>query len=1082
MAQKLYALLVGINDYAPEVGRLSGCRNDVDHFHGYLTDSFDKANLAIEVLKDADATRDNIIRQFRTHLGRATAADVAVFLYCGHGARWAAAKEWKEFYPDGKDEGLVCYDSRRENGAYPYDLADKELAVLLAEVAKKNPHLAVIFDCCHSGSGTRDVDAFTHPRVRQTHEVPSERPLDSYIDGYYAKLRASGAALSIPTSKHVLMAACDRTEKAYEAEDQRGLFTSTLLKTLAAANSTPSYADLFLRCRAAIRKEVDNQTPQFQALANFDARQGFLGRATPSSQAGRYSVSCSGGTWTINAGALHGLPTEPEKSVGVALYPEADGAQVVGQASTTVVGPQKSELRLDFNADPATRFSAEITSLPTPPMPVYFAGDATTIGSLGHALSEDRSVNVTLTDVEPGSRYALSIQNSELLLRQRDTGVVIQKVNVADAASKDSARLLLPALKQVARWERGLALQNHGTQMDTTLVDFVFDEALDGGGEHRHPGNEITLDYAKAGGSWKPIRGRVKVRNRTEQPLHAVLAYFSTAYGIHVLSNDPIPPGDGFVTVWGTGKDDYFHLARDTDNEAIDNFKLIVSTEPVDDFLLSQEDLVLGAMASSARAIGSVQPIKKLVHENEWFTKQLRFKVVRQVDYVGATDAVLAQGKIVVKGHPGLTANLSLSAAKVPTRGVGDGTDFYKAFERHGLEMLNFAGTRGDNQSVLELTGIENAASLNESPLQIEVRVPLKQDEGILPVVFDGQHVLLGGDPYKDDGGNTHISIDQIPEVPDNRRSLGGSLKLYFFKTYLKMSNVNRLRWVSFGPDGACEYHDSRLAEKVAAAQNVLLLVHGIIGDTEGMARGVKATGLDRRFDLVLTYDYENLTTPIEETARTLKAQLAAAGLNERDGRKLTLLVHSMGGLVSRWFVEREGGNAIVDHLVMCGTPNNGSPFGKIDAARKILNVLTSVAINYAPTFIPWSGALLFALNRSKRVTPTLEQMNPASEFIATLNASQDPGIRYTILAGDVGEYKPSADGLFEKLLAKIGQGAVFDALFGMRANDIAVSVESILGVESKRASAPIRKNVACHHLNYFVSDVGQAALTKVEW
>ena len=50
MSQKVYALLVGINDYAPEVGKLAGCLNDVDHFHAYLSGSFDQANLAVEVL------------------------------------------------------------------------------------------------------------------------------------------------------------------------------------------------------------------------------------------------------------------------------------------------------------------------------------------------------------------------------------------------------------------------------------------------------------------------------------------------------------------------------------------------------------------------------------------------------------------------------------------------------------------------------------------------------------------------------------------------------------------------------------------------------------------------------------------------------------------------------------------------------------------------------------------------------------------------------------------------------------------------------------------------------------------------
>jgi hypothetical protein len=35
------------------------------------------------------------------------------------------------------------------------DLADKELATLLAELAARRPHIAVILDCRHSGSGTR---------------------------------------------------------------------------------------------------------------------------------------------------------------------------------------------------------------------------------------------------------------------------------------------------------------------------------------------------------------------------------------------------------------------------------------------------------------------------------------------------------------------------------------------------------------------------------------------------------------------------------------------------------------------------------------------------------------------------------------------------------------------------------------------------------------------------------------------------------------------------------------------------------------------------------------------------------------
>jgi hypothetical protein len=35
MATQIYALLVGINDYPPHVGKLYGCVNDAQHVHDY---------------------------------------------------------------------------------------------------------------------------------------------------------------------------------------------------------------------------------------------------------------------------------------------------------------------------------------------------------------------------------------------------------------------------------------------------------------------------------------------------------------------------------------------------------------------------------------------------------------------------------------------------------------------------------------------------------------------------------------------------------------------------------------------------------------------------------------------------------------------------------------------------------------------------------------------------------------------------------------------------------------------------------------------------------------------------------------
>ena len=229
----------------------------------------------------------------------------------------------------------------------------------------------------------------------------------------------------------------------------------------------------------------------------------------------------------------------------------------------------------------------------------------------------------------------------------------------------------------------------------------------------------------------------------------------------------------------------------------------------------------------------------------------------------------------------------------------------------------------------------------------------------------------------------------------------------------------------------------------------------------------------------MLSYDYENLATPIDETARALGADLEAVGLGAGHGKNVTVLAHSMGGLVSRHFIERGGGDKVVDHLVMCGTPNEGSPFGRIGSARKVLEVLATIGVNFAPQFC---GPALMLLGRSKKLTPTLEQMNPDSDFLSELNSGAVPTTRYTILAGDVGRYQDPPGSGFGNLVTKVGRGPAFDALFAGRANDIAVAVESIVAQLPVRNAATVRIDAACHHLNYFTDPAGIAALKKVVW
>ena len=69
----------------------------------------------------------------------------------------------------------------------------------------------------------------------------------------------------------------------------------------------------------------------------------------------------------------------------------------------------------------------------------------------------------------------------------------------------------------------------------------------------------------------------------------------------------------------------------------VDTFKLLVSTEPVDDFLLMQPELELGKILSSQDLVDIEEHVREEFRKitNDWFTKTLTVKTVRQPNRLG---------------------------------------------------------------------------------------------------------------------------------------------------------------------------------------------------------------------------------------------------------------------------------------------------------------------------------------------------------------------------------------------------------------------------------------------------------------
>ncbi len=281
--------------------------------------------------------------------------------------------------------------------------------------------------------------------------------------------------------------------------------------------------------------------------------------------------------------------------------------------------------------------------------------------------------------------------------------------------------------------------------------------------------------------------------------------------------------------------------------------------------------------------------------------------------------------------------------------------------------------------------------------------------------------------------------------------------------------------------------------KQVASAQKIVLYIHGIIGDTESLVTSVQQAKVEineqlrplkEAYDLVLTFDYENLHTTIEENARWLKERLESVGLGANHGKQLQIVAHSMGGLISRWFIEREGGDRIVQHLIMLGTPNAGSPWATV---QDMTFALLGMSLNQISGLVPPAKIVtdLFvkSLNFIEENDKSLDQMRPDSEFIKAIAQKSDPQVPYTIIAGDRSiAVSQQQENRLRRLMSKLFTPAinkVIDGLiFGREPNDIAVSLASIKSVSSDRSPQPIvLPNVACDHMTYFTTEAGLNAL-----
>lgn len=1064
---QIHALLVGINQYHPEsrVSALSGCENDIRHFHRYLTETHSERLSQATILLNQEATRENLISAFRNKLtNQAKKGDLVLFYYAGHGSREVSPKEFKSYTSEGRNETLVCYDSRLPG---KHDLADRELGLLIDEAAQKGAEVVTILDCCHSGSGTRSLADLELGPARLYQEDKRGRTLASYLEG---EIKTASEAVKNP--RHILLAACDKREKAYELKSKNGLFSKKLLEVLQEHKGSVSYFDLFEECRLMMRKVSDKQNPQFETQGFFNGQNTFLQNISTASEA-PFRVWYEEGQWRINAGAVHHLPTAKGKAAEFEIYRKGEFIDF-GRVSQV----QPAESIIDFtHSNKEEIFSARMTSLPTPKVLIELRGEVPALQEeLVQALALFRPLFFELkTNVK--ADYALVAEDEttfKILNIKEDRVLRTVEGNNYPAVFED----LLEHCEKIARWEKSLDLDNAQSKFNQDSVELILREMEpDGTKGFPHKGSEVALDLFEFNG--KAAQNiRFEVRNKHSRELYIALFYFSGKYGISPLFNDSIPADSTQILLDKSAKGNPLRLVLPEGTErSFDAYKILVSTNKIPDGLLRQRFFKQGETAEywgvrsteslkDARMLDEFDDIDLQTESNDWFAKTMRVECRRHQAQIGPKDIDLAQGNITVHAHKSFLCNAAFSEASAGSRSFGQ-YSFLSAFARKkNMELMCLTeGTRSsDNMNILEFNHIEHAESLKDNPLVIDVH----QADDLIPAAYDGEFILPCGDIEKLPSGGTRVKVHEVPEEI-NSRSIGKALKMVFFKLALKKDTA-KLAWVDYTNEQA-ERSDKNIDLKVEDAENILLCIHGIIGDTQGIADFARVLYTNQKpqspdqFDLVLTFDYENLNTPIEQTAGLLKAALEEVGISET--KKITILAHSMGGLVSRTFIEMLGGNSWVNRLVMAGTPNRGSNIGKIPNRRDKLLTLLGFAINILGE-IPFAGKLIKILNGTQKVTVTLEQMDWEDEdkFLKNLAESGDPKVPYTTIAGFLDEFLEQNEDhnrLMNKLLAFGGR-----VFYKNEDNDLAVSIESIHGIPRNREPANIPLPAICHHMNYF--------------
>lgn len=269
------ALIVGIDKYKNPAWNLEGCTMDAAVMSGMLRDHLGFPGDNVRVVLDDRATQANILSRLDWLIRDAKPGDVLVFFYAGHGSQ-VRDRDGDEL-EDAMDEILCPHD---------LDWDDPLTDDILHSYFKRVPqgaNLSVVFDCCHSGTGTRSLWAPVSPEgaigevaYQKTRYIKPPLDIEHRSRGITLKARQIGE--TVIKENHILLAACTSAQEAQEKRfdgQARGAFSYYFAEALKRADWKLTYREAHQDTLIRLRDHGFVQIPQLEGPEELLNRQLF---------------------------------------------------------------------------------------------------------------------------------------------------------------------------------------------------------------------------------------------------------------------------------------------------------------------------------------------------------------------------------------------------------------------------------------------------------------------------------------------------------------------------------------------------------------------------------------------------------------------------------------------------------------------------------------------------------------------------------------------------------------------------------------------------------------------------------------